>query len=252
MVSRPGLRLVRALLPGPRALPPARRDALRDVPPGRRGEGRPGVGRAADAVALGIQTAESDLQILVHRDPVPARRRRGRGGLADVPDPRAGREGRLPEGRARPRLERRRPDLGRRVLGSALVRLQPEAARPLPDRGQRLRDLGARRGQHAGRLDLEARCAASRASSSPRWTAATSSSPTTRCATRREYCRTRKGPALVHAHVIRPYSHSLSDDEALYRPKEERERELARDPVATMARLLVVRGDPLGGGARDS
>ena len=57
-----------------------------------------------------------------------------------------------------------------------------------------------------------------------------------------EYCRTRKGPALVHAHVIRPYSHSLSDDEALYRPKEERERDLARDPVATMARLLVSEG----------
>jgi len=57
-----------------------------------------------------------------------------------------------------------------------------------------------------------------------------------------EYCRTGKGPALVHAHVIRPYSHSLSDDEALYRPKEERERELARDPVQTMARLLVSEG----------
>ncbi len=54
-----------------------------------------------------------------------------------------------------------------------------------------------------------------------------------------EYCRTRKGPALVHANVIRPYSHSLSDDEALYRPKEERERELERDPVRTMARFLL-------------
>ena len=53
------------------------------------------------------------------------------------------------------------------------------------------------------------------------------------------YCRARRGPALVHAHVIRPYSHSLSDDEALYRPKEERERELARDPVTTFARFLV-------------
>ena len=57
-----------------------------------------------------------------------------------------------------------------------------------------------------------------------------------------EYCRTRKGPALVHAHVIRHYSHSLSDDEALYRPKEERARELERDPVRTMARFLVAEG----------
>jgi len=57
-----------------------------------------------------------------------------------------------------------------------------------------------------------------------------------------EYCRARRGPALVHAHVIRPYSHSLSDDEALYRPKEERERDLARDPVTTFARLLVAEG----------
>jgi 2-oxoisovalerate dehydrogenase E1 component len=57
-----------------------------------------------------------------------------------------------------------------------------------------------------------------------------------------EYCRARRGPALVHAQVIRPYSHSLSDDEALYRPKEERDRELARDPVTTFARFLVAEG----------
>src|SRR5438046_4897002 len=39
------------------------------------------------------------------------------------------------------------------------------------------------------------------------------------------YVRARKGPALVHAHVIRPYSHSLSDDEKLYTPPAEREAE---------------------------
>ena len=57
-----------------------------------------------------------------------------------------------------------------------------------------------------------------------------------------EYCRARRGPALVHAQVIRPYSHSLSDDEALYRTKEERERDLGRDPVTTFARFLVDEG----------
>ena len=57
-----------------------------------------------------------------------------------------------------------------------------------------------------------------------------------------EHCRARKGPALVHAHVIRPYSHSLSDDESLYRPKEERERERERDPVKTMAGFLLGEG----------
>ena len=57
-----------------------------------------------------------------------------------------------------------------------------------------------------------------------------------------EHCRARRGPALVHAQVIRPYSHSLSDDEALYRPKDERERDLARDPVTTFARFLVSEG----------
>jgi len=54
-----------------------------------------------------------------------------------------------------------------------------------------------------------------------------------------EYCRTRKGPALIHAHVIRPYSHSLSDDEKLYRPAEEREEEARRDPIPKFGLFLV-------------
>ncbi|MEP6801503.1 MAG: dehydrogenase E1 component subunit alpha/beta [Acidobacteriota bacterium] len=57
-----------------------------------------------------------------------------------------------------------------------------------------------------------------------------------------EYCRSRKGPALVHAHVVRPYSHSLSDDEATYRPKAERERDAERDPLKTMSRLVLEEG----------
>ncbi len=54
-----------------------------------------------------------------------------------------------------------------------------------------------------------------------------------------EYVRNRRGPALIHAHVVRPYSHSLSDDERVYKPEEIRRQEAKRDPVHRMAKLLV-------------
>jgi 2-oxoisovalerate dehydrogenase E1 component len=57
-----------------------------------------------------------------------------------------------------------------------------------------------------------------------------------------EHCRTRKGPALVHAHVIRPYSHSLSDDEKLYKSEAERSAEAQRDPLPKFALFLVREG----------
>ena len=57
-----------------------------------------------------------------------------------------------------------------------------------------------------------------------------------------EYCRARKGPALVHAHVVRPYSHSLSDDEKLYKSPEEREQEARRDPLPKFGLFLVREG----------
>jgi 2-oxoisovalerate dehydrogenase E1 component len=56
------------------------------------------------------------------------------------------------------------------------------------------------------------------------------------------HCRARSGPALVHAHVTRPYSHSLSDDEKLYKTPEEREAEAHRDPVPKFAVFLVREG----------
>src|SRR5262245_43574521 len=57
-----------------------------------------------------------------------------------------------------------------------------------------------------------------------------------------DYARKRKGPAFVHAKVIRPYSHSLSDDEVLYRPAAEREAEAARDPVTNYPKWLIAEG----------
>ncbi|MGA7449646.1 MAG: dehydrogenase E1 component subunit alpha/beta [Terriglobales bacterium] len=57
-----------------------------------------------------------------------------------------------------------------------------------------------------------------------------------------EYCRAGHGPAFVHGHVIRPYSHSLSDDERLYRPDSERQADAARDPVHRLQLFLLREG----------
>jgi len=57
-----------------------------------------------------------------------------------------------------------------------------------------------------------------------------------------EYARQRKGPALVHAHVIRPYSHSLSDEETNYKTAEERTQEAARDPIVQFPAYLISEG----------
>jgi 2-oxoisovalerate dehydrogenase E1 component len=57
-----------------------------------------------------------------------------------------------------------------------------------------------------------------------------------------QHCRARKGPALIHAHVIRPYSHSLSDDETHYKTATEREEEERRDPLITFPELLTREG----------
>jgi 2-oxoisovalerate dehydrogenase E1 component len=53
-----------------------------------------------------------------------------------------------------------------------------------------------------------------------------------------EHCRARRGPALLHAHCTRPYSHSMSDDERSYRPEAEREAQAKRDPLVRMRALL--------------
>ena len=56
------------------------------------------------------------------------------------------------------------------------------------------------------------------------------------------YCREGHGPALVHAHLVRLYSHSLSDDERLYKTAVERAAEADRDPVVTFSHWLLDNG----------
>ena len=57
-----------------------------------------------------------------------------------------------------------------------------------------------------------------------------------------QYCRERRGPALVHAKVVRPYSHSLSDDETLYRTPAERQADADRDPLKRFSEYLLSSG----------
>ncbi len=56
------------------------------------------------------------------------------------------------------------------------------------------------------------------------------------------YCRAGHGPALVHGHVIRPYSHSLSEDERDYRSRAELEADALRDPISKMQVWLLREG----------
>jgi 2-oxoisovalerate dehydrogenase E1 component len=56
------------------------------------------------------------------------------------------------------------------------------------------------------------------------------------------HCRREQSPVLVHARCTRPYSHSLSDDERLYKTKAERAAEAARDPVVKFPEWLIAEG----------
>jgi 2-oxoisovalerate dehydrogenase E1 component len=56
------------------------------------------------------------------------------------------------------------------------------------------------------------------------------------------HCRARKGPAFVHGHVTRPYSHSLSDNDKLYRPAAELQEENLRDPLPKLQLRLLREG----------
>ena len=56
------------------------------------------------------------------------------------------------------------------------------------------------------------------------------------------HCRAGLGPAFVHGHVVRPYSHAFSDDDKHYRSTAEREADALRDPLAKMQMRLLREG----------
>jgi 2-oxoisovalerate dehydrogenase E1 component len=56
------------------------------------------------------------------------------------------------------------------------------------------------------------------------------------------HCRAGAGPAFVHGHVVRHYSHSFSDDDKYYRSAQERERDALRDPIAQLRARLAHEG----------
>jgi 2-oxoisovalerate dehydrogenase E1 component len=56
------------------------------------------------------------------------------------------------------------------------------------------------------------------------------------------HCRAGHGPALLHAHTTRPYSHSMSDDERMYRTREERDEQEKRDPLTRTRAAILARG----------
>jgi 2-oxoisovalerate dehydrogenase E1 component len=54
-----------------------------------------------------------------------------------------------------------------------------------------------------------------------------------------QYLRAGHGPVLLHAFVTRPYSHSLSDDHAFYRTKEELKKEEEIDVINSYPKFLI-------------
>ena len=116
------------------------------------------------------------------------------------------------------------------------------AAGALSRRRQRLRDLGAGRSADPRRRHLAARRDVSRPESAALRRHRLPRELPRRCARRSRTARASASPALVHAKVIRPYSHSLSDDERLYKTPEEREAEAQRDPLTRMRDVPARRG----------
>lgn len=65
------------------------------------------------------------------------------------------------------------------------------------------------------------------------------------------HCRVTRGPALVHAKVVRLHAHSNSDDDSSYRSQAERGRDQLCDPIPRFRKRLVEDGIFTDGELRD-
>ena len=139
---------------------------------------------------------------------------------------------------------RRRRHQRRRILGIPERRVREETSASLSGRRQRLRHLRSHRSANRGRQHFKTRHAASPACMLRNATAPIHLESYAVCKEAVQYVRERRGPALIHAHVTRPYSHSLSDDEKLYKTPEEREAEAHRDPLSKFSLFLDSRRHP--------
>ena len=234
------LRLVPSLLSRSRAVPAARRHAARDAARVGRRRCRSEQRRPPDAVALGPPRAEHRARIERHRDAGAARGRRRRSGR-DLRARRRDSRSRFDDSRAT-RSSTCRSGEGATSEGEFWESLNTACSKRLPvlflieDNGYAISvpvevaDAGRR---HLASADVVPRASTSQSVDGTDFFAS--------LRVMREavaYVRARKGPAVVHAHVIRPYSHSLSDDEKLYKTPQEREAEARRDPITRFAEFL--------------
>ena len=231
MVLRERARLVLPLLPRPCALPHAGCHAPRNAAAGGGRGGGPGVGRTADAVSLGASRVQHRQFVISYRHAIPAS-----GGMCrsfalsqrttDEVTLVCGGEGSTSEGEFWEALNlaslARLPVLFLIEDNGYAISVPIEAQTPGGSISELTASVPGLFRQAVDGTDFFASYRAMRDAA--------------------RYCREGRGPALVHARVIRPYSHSLSDDERLYRTAAEREAESARDPVLRFPKLLIDEG----------
>lgn len=224
-------RLVPSLLSRSRACPHTRRHPGNDAPPERWRRRRSRLRRPPDALPLELARASHLHRIVAHRHPVRSlhRLRRGR----PPPQPRLRRAHACHHRRGRDQRRRVLDPLNAACLNRLpVIYLVEDNGYAISTPVERQTPGGSISGLltgFPGLLILE--CDGNDFLYSYR--------AVTQAA---EYVRSRQGPAFVHAHCTRPYSHSLSDDERLYKTQAERDAESERDPIIVFPRFLIREG----------